>query len=136
MASIFVVKEKIEAPMEWYARIMKCDLKWEFDDILKSYHLGEVYIKEAYDRVSFEDMSEDEFFGWETSSWIALADGKELIYGYYSEDNGNAEFIHIKNGKCIREYREYDFEVDTDEGSTPEFDNWTDVAKYVDKNLM
>lgn len=136
MASIFVVKGKIETPMEWYARVMKYDSKWEFDGILGFYHLGEVYIKEDSDRVSFEDMSENEFFGWDTSSWIALADGKELMYGYYSDDSGSAEFIHIKNGECIREYRVYDFEVDIDMGSTPGFDNWTDVAKYVDENLL
>lgn len=136
MASVFVIKGKVEEPMEWYARVMKCDSKWEFDGILESYHIGDVYIKEESDRISFEDMSEEEFFGWEASSWIALADGRELIYGYYSDGNGNAEFVHIKNGKCIREYRVYDFEVDTDEGSTPRFDNWTDVAKYVDKEML
>lgn len=136
MASIFVVKEKTEKPMQWYCKAMKCDSEWEFDDILKSYHLGDVYIKEGSDSVSFEEMSENEFFGWETFSWIDLADGRELIYGYYSDDNGNAEFIHIKDGKCIREYRMYDFELDTDEGSTPEFNSWTDVAKYVDEHLL
>lgn len=136
MASVFVVKGKIEKPMEWYSRVMDCDSNWEFDDKLNSYHLGNVYMEECSDSVSFEDMSEDEFFGWETSSWIELADGKELIYGYYSDDNGNAEFVHIKNGKCIRDYREYDFEVDTDEGNNPEFDDWTDVASYVDENLL
>ena len=82
------------------------------------------------------ERSENEFFGWETSAWIALADGKELIYGYYNDEGSNAEFIHIKNGTCIREYREYDFEVDTNEGSTPAFDAWTDVAEYVDQNLL
>lgn len=136
MASIFVVKGKIETPKEWYSKAMNCDLNWEFDDILQSYHIGNVYMKEYSDRVSFEDMSENEFFGWETSSWIALANGKELIYGYYSDDDCNAEFIHVKNGKCIREYREYDFEVDTDEGNTPKFDDGVDVATYIDKNLL
>lgn len=42
MASVFVVKGKLENPMEWYSTI--------------------------------EDLSEQEFFGWETSDWIALAD--------------------------------------------------------------
>ena len=49
MASVFVVKGKLENPMEWYSTI--------------------------------EDLSEQEFFGWETSDWIALADSNELVYG-------------------------------------------------------
>lgn len=136
MASVFVIKGKMDTPMEWYSREMRCDSDWEFDDVLKNYHIGDVYFSENKDRVSFEDMSENEFFGWETSSWIALAGDKELIYGYYSEDSGSAEFIHIKNGECIRDYRAYDFEVDTDEGTSPKFDNWTDVAKYIDEKLL
>lgn len=85
-------------------------------DKVKMYHLGNVYMKGYENHISFEDLSEKDFLGWETSLWIALAEEKELIYGHYSEDSGDAEFIHIKNGKCVREYRVYDFEVDTDEG--------------------
>lgn len=136
MASIFVVKEKIEKPMEWYSTVMKCDSKWEFDEQLKAYHIGEVYMKQSDNAVSFEDMSENEFFGWKTSSWITLAEGKELIYGYYSDDSGSTEFIHIKNNMCIRDYRMYDFELDTDEGSIPEFEDWIDVASFIDDNLL
>lgn len=136
MASIFLVKEKIETPMDWYSRAMKCSSEWAFDDTLKLYHLGDVYIEECNDGVSFEDMSENAFFGWETSAWIALADGKEIIYGYYGDGSGNAEFVHIKDGKCIRDYRVYDFEVDTDDGISPAFNGWMDVAEYVDKNLL
>lgn len=93
-------------------------------------------MEEREDRVSFEDMSENEFFGWDTSSWITLAGDKELIYGYYSEDNCSAEFVHIRDGACVRDYRIYESEVDTDEGADPSFDGWTDVAEYVDKNLL
>ena len=98
MPSIFVLKEKITSPMEWYSRMMKKTAEWEFDNLLETYHLGSVYLFESSNGVSFDDMSEEEFFGWKVSSWIALADGKELIYGYYNEDSGNAEFVHIKNG--------------------------------------
>lgn len=136
MPSIFVLKEKITSPMEWYSRMMKKTGEWEFDNLLETYHLGSVYLFESSDSVSFDDMSEDEFFGWEVSSWIALADGKELIYGYYNEDSGNAEFVHIKNGKCIREYRVYGSETETDEGVAPAFTCWMDVAEYVDENLL
>ncbi|MDO4315785.1 MAG: hypothetical protein Q4C45_08400 [Oscillospiraceae bacterium] len=136
MASVFWIKGKIDSPMEWYANKMGCESAWEFDDILKSYHLGEIYIKECNGSISFEDTSENEFFAWQTSSWIAISDGQELVYGYYNGDAGNAEFVHIKNGTCIRDYRVYDFELDTDEGVSPEFHDWVDVAKYVDKELL
>lgn len=136
MPSVFVIKGKVDMPMEWYSREMRIDSTWEFNDILKMYHIGEIYFKESEDSVSFEDFSENEFSGWDTSSWIALAGDKELIYGYYSDDNGSAEFVHIRNGECIRDYRVYDVEIDTDEGVSPKFDSWTDVADYVDRKLL
>ena len=135
MASVFVIKAKMENPMEWYAEKMKCNSGWEFDEQLKAYHLGSVYMKQCDNMTTFEDLSENEFFAWETSAWIALADSKELIYGFYN-DSGNAEFIHIKNGICIREYRMCNFEVDTDKGDTPRFEEWTDVCDYIDDNLL
>ena len=118
MASVFVVKGQIENPMEWYSKKMKCDSNWVFDEQLNTYHLGPVYIKQCGNTISFEDMSENEFFEWETSAWITLADNKELVCGFYSDDD-NAEFIHIKDGSCIRDYRMYDFTLDTDEGGYP-----------------
>lgn len=138
MASIFLIKEKLENPMKWFAESMELSSEWEFDDITKLHHLGDIYLRENHDSVSFEDTSESTFFGWETAEWIALAGGKELIYGYYSDDSGSAEFLHIKNGKCIREFRIYDFEneADTDIGESPEFQDWADVAEYVDGNLL
>lgn len=36
----------------------------------------------------------------------------------------------------MRDYKSYNFEVDTDEGSVPEFVDWADVAEYVDKNIL
>lgn len=135
MPSVFTVKEKIEKPMEWYSKNMKCASQWEFDEQLKAYHLGPIYIKQCDDTTSFEDMSENEFFGWDTSSWIELAGNKELIYGYYNDD-GSTEFVHIKDGLCIRDYRMYDFELDTDEGSSPEFEDWDDVCNFIDDNLL
>lgn len=81
-------------------------------------------------------MSEDRFYGWSTESWMRLAGEKELIYGYYTEDTLEAEFVHIKNGKCIRDYREYSEEVETDEGDIPKFQNWVDVASYVDGEML
>ena len=135
MASVFVVKGQIENPMEWYSKKMKCDSNWVFDEQLNTYHLWPVYIKQCGNTISFEDMSENEFFEWETSAWITLADNKELVCGFYSDDD-NAEFIHIKDGSCIRDYRMYDFTLDTDEGDTPEFEDWADVCDFIDDNLL
>lgn len=101
------------------------------------YHCGDIYLTVHDNCTSFENFSETEFFGWDTESWIKLAGGKELIFGHYEEDNGNAEFIHIKDNVCVREYRTYDFgEDETDEGDEPVFNSWTDVAAYTDKNLF
>lgn len=130
-----MIKEKIERPMEWYSAKMKCDESWEFDEQLQAYHMGSIYIKQYDHATSFEDLSEDEFFGWDISSWIALADHKELMYGYYN-DSGSAEFVHVKDGMCIRDYRMYDFELDTDEGTSPEFEDWADVCDFIDDHLL
>ena len=137
MASVFIVKEKIENPKEWYDSVMSNQGEWEYDDILKKYHTQSVYLLERADETAFEDMSEEEFFGWGTQSWITLAGGKELVYGYYNDSMRTAEFIQIKNGKCIREYRVYDGETDTDEGEhIIEFESWVDVASYVDSHML
>lgn len=84
-----------------------------------------------------EDFSGTQLFGWDVSSWVELARDDELIYAYYDEDM-NAEFIHIKDGVCVRAYQEYDNEVDTDEGEDPEtsISKWCDVANYIDKHMV
>ena len=48
-----------------------------------------------------------------------------------------AEFIHIKNGVCLRAYQEYDGELDIDEGEDPEtsVSEWSDVADYIDDHM-
>jgi len=83
-----------------------------------------------------EDFSGTQLFGWEVSSWIELAASDELIYAYYDE-NMNAEFIHIKDGVCLRAYQEYNGEVDTDEGddSDTSICEWSDVADYIDEHM-
>lgn len=83
-----------------------------------------------------EDFSGTQLFGWEVSSWIDLAANDELIYAYYDEDM-NAEFIHIKDGVCLRAYQEYNGEVDTDEGdeSDASVTEWADVADYIDEHM-
>ena len=135
MPSVFTVQGKLENPMEWYSTHLKCGSPWEFDESLQAYHLGPVYIRQRNDATSFEALSENEFFGWEAASWIALADNRELMYGWY-DDDGGAEFVHIQNGKCVREYRMYDFELDTDEGSSPEFEDWSDVCDFIEDHLL
>lgn len=49
----------------------------------------------------------------------------------------NAEFIHIKDGVCLRAYTQYDGEVDTDEGQDPDTSvtGWSDVADYIDEHM-
>lgn len=135
MASIFIVKTKIKNPMEWYCQKMHCNSNWIFDEQLKLYHLESVYFKQSDDMIIFEDMSENKFFGLKTSIWITLAENKELIYGSYNED-GNAEFVHIKDGICVRDYRVYDFEIDTDKGDAPSFEDYNDVGSFIEDNLL
>lgn len=137
MPSIFIVKEKMENPKEWYDSMMNNREVWKFDDNLNSYHTRSVYLQERVDEVAFEDMSEEEFFGWDTESWVTVAGEKELVYGYYNDSMMTAEFIYIKDGKCIREYRVYDGELDTDEGEDIiGFESWVDVASYVDGHML
>ena len=78
MPSIFIVKEKIENPKEWYDSVMSNQSEWEYDDILKTYHIQSVYLLERADETAFEDMSEEEFFGWDPQSWITLAGEKRV----------------------------------------------------------
>ena len=136
MPSIFIIKDKMKNPKEWYDKVMGNQQEWEYDENINQSRAGNVYLVEREDSVAFEDVSDMEFYGWGTESWVKLAAGKELIYGYYSEDMLEAEFVHIKDGKCIRDYRVYDSEVDTDEGDEPEFESWVDVASYVDRHML
>ena len=136
MASVFKVFGITCDAKEWFAQQSLNNVQWEYDEV-SGYHFGDIYVTSYDGYASFEDTSESYFFGWDTESWIRLAGGKELIFGHYEEDNGNAEFIHIKDNVCIREYRTYDFgEDETSEGDEPEFSSWVDVATYTDKNLF
>ena len=83
-----------------------------------------------------EDYSGTQLFGWKVTSWVELAGQDELLYAYYDEDM-NAEFIHVKDGICLRAYKQYDGEVDTDEGDDPDtsIKGWSDVADYIDEHM-
>ena len=66
-----------------------------------------------------------------------MAGEKELVYGYYNDSMREAEFIQIKDGKCIREYRVYDGETDTDKGEDViAFESWIDAASYIDSHML
>ena len=95
-----------------------------------------VQVEEREGCVLLEDASGTELFGWETSEWLVLSRGEELVYAYYDE-NLNAEFLHIRGGVCLREYREYDGQVDTDQGEDPDTteSSWSDVADYIDEHM-
>lgn len=136
MPSIFVIKERVENPKEWYDKAMGNNEEWVYDSIQKLYHTGSVYLIERENETAFDDFAETEFFGWSTENWCKLAGEKELVYGYYNDDAMEAEYVHIKGGVCVREYSEYEGEVDTDEGDEPEFENWISVASYVDRELL
>ena len=84
-----------------------------------------------------EDYSGTQLFGWGISNWVKLAGEDELIYAYYDEDM-NAEFIHVRDGVCLRVYTQYDGEVDTDEGEDTETSvrKWSDVGNYMDKHMV
>ncbi len=84
-----------------------------------------------------ENYSGTQLFGWEIASWVELAGNDELIYAYYDEDM-NAEFIHIKDGVCLRVYQEYDGELDLDEGEDlgVSISGWSDAADYMAEYMI
>ncbi len=104
-----------------------------FDGAGEDYHftiMGKNDCKKAMDL--FQKM-----IGWGISDWVELAGEDELIYAYYDEDM-NAEFIHVRDGVCLRAYTQYDDEVDTDEGEDAETSvrEWSDVGDYMDKHMV
>ena len=105
----------------------------DFDGASEDYHftiMGKDDCKKAMDL--FQKM-----IGWGLSDWVELAGEDELIYAYYDEDM-NAEFIHVRDGVCLRAYTQYDDEVDTDEGEDAETSarEWSDVGDYMDKHMV
>ncbi len=136
MPSVMILEAKLKNPQEWYDQKLENDIPWEYDEIEESYHSGSVYLSTDKGRTAFEDLSESVFFGWSTEEWKALAGENELLYGSYSEDTIEAEFIHIRDGACVREYREYDGEIEADTGEAPVFEDWADVCAYIDENLL
>ena len=134
MPSYFKIYGLTEDSKEWFSQHFSDCTDWKYDDILSSYHCDDIYTFPHEDCAVFEDFSETQFFGWETDDWIKLATGKELVFGHYEENNGNVEFIHIKDNICTREYRIYNFDKDeTNTGNEPQFDDWEDAASYIDK---
>ena len=121
--AVFECKVMIKAPLDRAeARLQEC---------------GELEFFPRKEWTLVEDPSGTQLFGWEVSSWVELAGDTELIYAYYDEDL-SAEFLHIKDGVCLRAYLEYSGEVDTDEGADPEtaVSGWTGVAGYLDKHMI
>ena len=114
-------------------------IKASFEEVkarFREYENDDIEFSTREDWTLEQDFSGTQLFGWEVSSWVELAGNDELIYAYYDE-NMNAEFVHIKNGICLRVYQEYDGEVDTDEGDDPEISisEWSDVADYIDDHM-
>ena len=114
-------------------------IKASFEEVkarFREYENDDIEFSTREDWTLAQDFSGTQLFGWEVSSWVELAGNDELIYAYCDE-NMNAEFVHIKNGICLRVYQEYDGEVDTDEGDDPEISisEWSDVADYIDDHM-
>mgnify|MGYP001036897837 CR=1 FL=1 len=114
-------------------------IKASFEEVkarFREYENDDIEFSTREDWTLAQDFSGTQLFGWEVSSWVELAGNDELIYAYYDE-NMNAEFVHIKNGICLRVYQECDGEVDTDEGDDPEISisEWSDVADYIDDHM-
>lgn len=133
----FKIRTTLDDAEVRYSKLMSLEEEYEWDDIQESLHIGDVYVSEKEGYVLFEDMSGEAYFGWETSEWLEFAGKDELIYAYYDE-NGNAEVVCIKDGTCIRDFRMYDFEIETNEGKA-NFEyfiaNWNDVASFLEENM-
>lgn len=126
MASVIKIgKKNISDPRQWF--IENWDRELESDG-----YVDELSEKEDY--YVFEDFSEETFWYTDTDKWLELAGDSHLIYGSYSEDMLAAEYIEIKDGKLIREFRVYsdDDSDDVDMGEEPAFDDWVDVSVIVD----
>ena len=83
-------------------------IKASFEEVkarFREYENDDIEFSTREDWTSAQDFSGTQLFGWEVSSWVELAGNDELIYAYYDE-NMNAEFVHIKNGICLRVYQE------------------------------
>jgi len=133
----FKIRTTLDDAKERYLKLMSPKEEYEWDAIQNCLHIGEVYVSERNEFILFEDMNGESFFGWETSSWLDFADKDELVYAYYDED-GNGEIVYLKNGSCIRDFRIYDFEIDTDEGQENiayTISEWCDVASFLDDYL-
>ena len=90
----------------------------EAEDMFSEYEV-DISDSEREGWALIEDYTYSQFASWEVSDWIELAGDCELVYAYY-EDNQNAEFVHIKDGLCVRVYQECNGEIDTDDGEDPE----------------
>ena len=139
MPSIIVVKSNISSPSiwtKWFDKAFDNTVAWEYDARMESYHSKDVYLTIREGTIAFEDMTENLFFGWNIEAWFKVAEQKDLTYGYYDMASLNAEFVHIQDGKCIRDCRYYGDEIETDVGDIPAFDDWESVCDYIDDYLL
>lgn len=138
MSIILVEKKNIIDPMKWFADVTGFKGEWKKDPYLNGHNLvvhnDTFYYCDTEKYYRFEDCSNYNFVYWDTESWLAFARDREIIYGHFSDDELSAEFLHIKDGKCIREFREYfdDEDCNVDIGTLPKFASWIDVANYVE----
>lgn len=142
MSVLLIEKKNIAEPMAWFREAAQIAGNWQKDPLLNGYNLvshGDTFYYCAADDTEtffrFEDFSNNYFEFVDTAEMIDIAKGRELIFGYFSDDTCSAEFLHIKGGKCIREFREYsDYPQDNvDLGCEPAFSSWADVASYVER---
>ncbi|HKP30462.1 MAG TPA: hypothetical protein VJU15_13705 [Gemmatimonadales bacterium] len=99
-----------------------------------------VYIYEAGNWTVFEEISGG-LGDRSAESWLALADGGDLIYAGYNDASGYAELVCIAGGKLIRHFLDdqEDPAAGIDIGKLPHEDrnpleDWTAVAEWVERN--
>ena len=74
-----------------------------------------------------------------SDSKVMIKAAMKTVEARFSEyEDMNAGFVHIRDGVCLRAYRQYEGEVDTNKGEDPEtsISGWSDVADYIDEHMV
>jgi hypothetical protein len=74
-------------------------------------------------------------------SWLDLAQGGDLVFASYNDTIAYAMLVVVIGGRLVRQFLQDEQEPDEDvnEGRLPEesrqrFENWTDVARWVEED--
>ncbi len=133
MSSLSVVKISLDIAesKKWLANFLSLQSLDELECI------DEIEFNEDDSFTSIIDNSgTDIFFGLDINAWYDSLQDNILYYAHYDEDNGNVEYVHIEKKEIVRDYRMYDFNLDTNEGSNPSFDDFSDALSYIDDHFL